>query len=84
MNTLRMFPVCDEACSKMGLQRMISRLQKGLLHDIGKIGIPESILKKKGKLTDEEYEVMKTHVENSIEMIHSEYELCHSGGFIPS
>ncbi len=35
-----------------------------------KIGIPESILKKKGKLTDEEYEVMKTHVENSIEMIH--------------
>ena len=35
-----------------------------------KDGIPESILKKKGKLTDEEYEVMKTHVENSIEMIH--------------
>ena len=32
-----------------------------LLHDIGKIGIPESILNKPGKLTDEEYEVIKTH-----------------------
>lgn len=58
--------------AKMGLPKDDIQTAKvaGLLHDIGKIGIPESILKKKGKLTDEEYEVMKTHVENSIEMIH--------------
>ncbi|MEA4921446.1 MAG: diguanylate cyclase [Clostridiaceae bacterium] len=43
--------------------------QAGMLHDIGKIGIPESILSKTSRLTDEEYEIMKTHVEGSISMI---------------
>lgn len=41
----------------------------GMLHDIGKISIPESILKKTARLTDEEYTIMKTHVENSTKMI---------------
>jgi response regulator RpfG family c-di-GMP phosphodiesterase len=31
------------------------------MHDVGKIGIPDAILNKPGKLTDKEYEVMKTH-----------------------
>ena len=33
----------------------------GLVHDIGKIGIPEAILRKPGKLTDEEFSYIKTH-----------------------
>jgi putative two-component system response regulator len=32
-----------------------------MLHDIGKIGIPNEIINKTGKLTDEEYEIIKTH-----------------------
>ncbi len=34
----------------------------GLLHDIGKIGIDDAVLRKPGKLTDDEYEHIKTHV----------------------
>lgn len=43
--------------------------QSALLHDIGKIGIGESILNKPGRLTEHEYEIVKTHVENSIGII---------------
>ncbi len=35
----------------------------GLLHDIGKIGIDDNVLRKPGKLTDAEYEHIKTHAE---------------------
>lgn len=40
-----------------------------LLHDIGKIGIPDSVLNKPAKLTDEEYAIMKSHVVKGAEIL---------------
>ncbi len=40
-----------------------------LMHDIGKIGIPDKILNKPDRLTDEEYAVMKTHVTHGAEIL---------------
>jgi response regulator RpfG family c-di-GMP phosphodiesterase len=39
------------------------------LHDIGKIGIPDSILKKPGPLTPEEYKIIQRHVEYGYEVL---------------
>ena len=50
--------------------------QASPMHDIGKVGIPDRILNKPGKLTQEEFEVMKTHAEIGYEMLkHSEREI---------
>ena len=44
------------------LEKELVMLRRGgLLHDIGKIAIADAILQKKGPLTDEEYEIIKTH-----------------------
>ncbi|MCZ6688373.1 MAG: response regulator [Planctomycetota bacterium] len=57
----------------------------GVLHDIGKIGIPDSILKKPGRLSTPEYESMKKHPEIGAKMLEGidflepiiPYILCH-------
>ena len=48
---------------KMGLSAEMCEniYYMGLLHDIGKIGVPNEIINKPAKLTDEEYDVIKTH-----------------------
>ena len=50
--------------------REIRGLIKGaFLHDVGKIGIRDDILLKPGKLDEDEYRVMKTHVDHGIEIV---------------
>ena len=47
----------------------------GLLHDVGKIGVPNAIINKPGKLTDEEFAIIKTHPENGYKILNNIKEL---------
>lgn len=44
----------------------------GLLHDIGKLSIPEEVLNKPGKLTDEEFAMIKSHPKNGYELLRNQ------------
>ncbi|MCR5418009.1 MAG: HD domain-containing protein [Lachnospiraceae bacterium] len=51
-------------------RKALSSLSKAAqMHDIGKIGIPDSVLNKVGRLTDEEYAQMKSHVERGADIL---------------
>ena len=53
----------EEICDELGLppaEREMIRVA-ALLHDYGKIGVPDAILKKNGRLSELEYEIVKTH-----------------------
>ena len=52
------------------------------LHDIGKVGIPDAILKKAGPLTPDEFEIMKTHAQIGGDTLRSVYEQYPSQSFI--
>lgn len=62
---------------KLGLERsVIDELTIAAeLHDIGKIGVSERILLKPGPLTEEEYEIMKTHSEKGYRIVMASSEL---------
>ena len=50
-----------------------------IMHDVGKITIPDAVLTKPGKLTPEEYEVMKSHTTNGVKLLESIPQLRDSG-----
>jgi HD-GYP domain-containing protein (c-di-GMP phosphodiesterase class II) len=59
----RVANLCIKFGKKMGFKEYELQMLEysGLLHDIGKIGVPDNILNKPGKLTEEEYEEVKKH-----------------------
>ena len=61
----------SELAKAAGMSKDLVEIIKeaGLLHDIGKIGIDEVILNKPEPLTPNEYEIMKGHVENAVNII---------------
>jgi putative two-component system response regulator len=62
-HTERVAHTADLLARMLGLdEELIEMIQRAApLHDVGKIGIPDTILLKPGKLTPEEFEVIKTH-----------------------
>ncbi len=59
-------------------EKEIERIKLGsLLHDVGKIGIPEDVLKKPSKLTDEEFKIIQQHPTIGVEKILEPNPLLH-------
>ncbi|MDD2335873.1 MAG: HD domain-containing protein [Geobacteraceae bacterium] len=58
-------------CQELGLSKDYTEMIRvaSLLHDYGKIGIPDAILKKEGRLTVEEYTQVKSHAEKTREIL---------------
>ncbi|MBO9599866.1 MAG: DUF3369 domain-containing protein, partial [Cohnella sp.] len=53
------------------------------MHDVGKVGIPDDILNKPGKLTDEEFDIIKTHASIGHSMLkHSQIKLLNAAAII--
>ncbi len=71
----------EELCVKIGAALKLSQKQMDRIkllskfHDIGKVGIPDNILKKAAKLTDAEWRIMKTHSEIGMRIAESSPEL---------
>ena len=57
----RLFDLSEEFCNDI--------VKAAPMHDIGKIAIPDAILNKKGKLTPEEFDIMKTHAEKGADLV---------------
>ncbi|MBM7036623.1 HD-GYP domain-containing protein [Vibrio ulleungensis] len=71
MHVLRMASYCHLLAIESGMSEKEADLlrEAAPMHDIGKIGIPDGILLKEGKLTNEEWSVMMTHVTIGVDIL---------------
>ncbi len=70
---------CTDQIDDVFVQRIY---QASPLHDIGKVGIPDSILLKPGRLTDREFELMKQHTLIGAEALQEVFQHGRVGGFL--
>ncbi len=70
-HTLRVTEMTERLARAFGMSEAeIVNVRRGaLLHDIGKMGVPDSILHKPGKLNDEEWEIMHRHPQYAYDML---------------
>ncbi len=71
MHIKRVALISELLARKYGLSDEYSAMIKvaSPLHDIGKVGIPDQILHKQGKLTDAEFQIMKKHADMGFQML---------------
>ena len=83
-HTLRVTDLTLQLAQTMGIpEHELVHIRRGaLLHDIGKMGIPDQILLKTGPLTEEEWEIMRRHPTYAFEML-SPIRYLHSAVDIP-
>jgi putative nucleotidyltransferase with HDIG domain len=72
-HTLRVTDMALKLARAMGMddETLVQLRRGGLLHDIGKMGVPDSVLLKPGKLTDEEWVIMRQHPRLAYDMLAS-------------
>lgn len=70
-HTERVWYLAEFLAKQMGWEeeKMWEVKMGGTLHDIGKIGVPDAILNKTGKLTPEEFEIMKLHPQRGVRIL---------------
>jgi putative nucleotidyltransferase with HDIG domain len=71
-HTQRVTEITVELAQRLGFaEEALVQIRRGaLLHDIGKMGIPDTILLKPGKLTDEEWVMMRKHPQYAYELLY--------------
>lgn len=71
-HTQRVTALTVKLAKRMGIEgnQRLNLMRGALLHDIGKIGVPDSILLKAGPLDDEEWEIMKLHPVYAYDLIY--------------
>lgn len=71
MHVIRMSRLCHQLAEEIGLPEQDCQLilQASPMHDVGKIGVPDNILLKPGKLDEKEWEIMKKHPEIGAEIL---------------
>ena len=67
LHVLRMAHYCKVLALAMGFAEEDAEMlaQAAPMHDVGKIGTPDAILKQAGKLTEDEWQIMRQHVDNA-------------------
>jgi len=71
LHVIRVAEYCYTSAIVLGLDEQEAQLIRHAspMHDVGKIGVPDSVIKKPGKLDPEEWEMMKEHAEIGFEIL---------------